>query len=116
MPIKTIQLTQGDTSTIQKVRPAQLDAGVALDANWICKTVLLDQNFEAVFPVRIVTDKTADQTRFIVAIQPEDTAGVTLSKNGELFTWVIQLTNSTTIPPFTKEVHIPVNINRQGIA
>jgi hypothetical protein len=116
MAVKTIHVRQGDTSDIQKVRPTQLTDGAAMDANWTCKTVLLDQSFTPVFTARNVTDKTDDETRFIVALNPDDTAGVTLSKNGELFTWVIQLTNTTTIPPFNKEIHLPVNILKQGIA
>ena len=104
---------QGDTGPIMKPRPSVLDDGVTLDADWHCYINVIDSSGTEVVPKREVTDKTADNLRWIAALLPAETATIPVSN--DFHTMVIEVVNATTIPPFNVEKHYSIAVHKQGI-
>ncbi|MBL4781783.1 MAG: hypothetical protein JKX92_06030 [Porticoccaceae bacterium] len=115
-----IELFQGDTSGVKLTRPDMPGVTDALDGNWICQQAVLDCEGVVVVAVATVADKTTDaqgKERFVVAVSPSDSATLAVP-NGEPYqdyTWVIQLENPTTTPPYNKEHMMTLRIRAQGI-
>lgn len=107
---RLIEVIQGNTSRIIKAAPKVDGARPQLDENWVCRTALLDEEGIAIF-TRGVTNKTQDNQRFLVALTPTETA---LCAPGT-YTWVIEISNSTTEPPFNVERDYPLRVKPQKL-
>ena len=115
-----IKLFQGATSDVKLVRPEMPSLPDALDGNWNCKYSVLDCDDAVVVAATAVTDKTTDtngQERYVVAVTPTQSATLTVPAGEPWldYTWVIQLENTTTTPPYNKEHAITLRVRRQGI-
>ena len=115
-----IELFQGDTSEVKLVRPDMPSLDAALDGNWTCKQSVLDCDGSVVIAVATVTDKTTDENgdeRFVVAVKPVDSTTLTVPDDEPYqdYTWIIQLENTTTTPPYRKEHMMTLRIRAQGI-
>ena len=108
---------KGDTSPIFQPRPTVLDDNVILDAEWHCYIAANYKDGEIAIAKREVVDKTSDNLRWIAALTPTETETIVFP--GDLktidITLVIEVTNTTTTPPFNKEIHYTLPICTQGI-
>lgn len=118
--IEIIELFQGDTSAVKLVRPDMPGLADALDGNWVCQQAVLDCAGNTVVAAASVVDISTDELgkeRFVVAVSPADSATLTVSDGEpyEDYTWVIQLGNPTTTPPYNKEHRMTLRTRVQGI-
>lgn len=115
--IKPISLFQGDSSGLIKLRPNITDPNVVISDDWECKTSLLNNDGTVVIAPRTESMKTDDDLFWIVGLSPSDTEDVTIDQNSKYneCTWVIQVSNNTLDPAYNKELHIQVNVRKQGI-
>jgi hypothetical protein len=116
---EVIELIQGDTSDVKLVRPDFPGLAAALDANWLCQQGVTDCAGALVVAMAPVAVKTADEygkERFIVAVSPTDSAtlAVPAGEPYQDYTWVIELSNTTTVPSYNKEHHITLRVSNQG--
>lgn len=117
MAVETYTLYQGDTGPIIRPRPSVLDTGVVLDVNWTCFIGVNDADGTAVVAKRAVTDKTSDNLYFVAALTPTETTALTVSA-GELYehyNMVVEVVNTTLIPPFNIEQHYTLHVKEQGL-
>lgn len=113
--LDTLETTyKGDTSPILQPRPTVLDDGVVLDADWTCSIAAdYEDGTEAVAETP-VTDKTADNLRFIAALTPTQTGAIVIPSGLECINIILKLVviNTTLIPPFQKTVRytLPIHV------
>lgn len=103
---------QGDTGPILRPRPSVLDDAEVIGASWHCYLAVNDEDGNEVIAKFEVTDKTADNLRWIAALTPDNTAGIDPNARYEM---VLEVSDATTIPPFKKEKHYVIQILEQGI-
>jgi len=116
-----INLYQGDTSDVKLVRPDFPGLTNALDGNWLCQQAVMDCAGVVVVGASTVSAKTTDDNgkeRFVVAVSPTDSATLSVAAGEpyQEYTWLIELSNPTTIPPYKKEHHTTLRVFSQGIA
>lgn len=108
---------KGDTSPILQPRPTVLADATVLDADWHCYIAANYKDGTEAVASREVTDKTSDDLRWIAALTPTETDTIVFP--GGLKTidiiLVIEVINTTTIPPFNKETHYTLPVCTQGI-
>lgn len=114
--IKPVSFYQGDSSPILMVRPDVIDPTQPLSADWVCKESLVGEDNTVFIPPRIVTEKNDEGTHWVLCLTPEDTVLVDVVKNFTRCKWVIQVSNEALTKPYSKELHKPLNIKKQGIA
>lgn len=107
---------QGDTGPILQVRPSVLDDLETISADWHC---FIGANYKdgsvAAAPIEI-HDLTADLFKWIAALTPDQTAEIVVPDNGALdVIMVLEVKNSTTVPPFNVETHYILPVKAQGI-
>ena len=115
---KLSKIYLGDTGPVLQPRPTVLDDGVPLDANWTCHIAANYADGTVAIASTEVTDKTADNLRWIAALTPTQTATLTIPV-GEAFIvidHVLEIVNLTLTPVFRKEVHHRLPVCAQGIA
>lgn len=115
-----LDLIQGNTSEVKLVRPGFPGLADLLDGNWTCVQAVLDCSGATVVTAAAVTDKTLDEfgkEAFVVAVSPADSATLTVPATEPYldYTWMIELENPTTVPPYRKEHHITLRVRTQGI-
>jgi len=118
---EVIELIQGNTSDVKLVRPDIPGLDDALDGNWTCQQSVMDCDRTAVVEASDVTDKTTDEfgkERFVVAVSYTDSDTLTVPAGEPYFdyTWMIELNNPNTVPPYRKEHHITLRVRNQGIS
>lgn len=109
---------QGDTSPILQPRPSVLAVDEVLDVDWTCHiNATYEDGSEAVVKTE-VTDKTADNLRWIAALTPTQTQTIILPTGLKCINVIlaIEIANSTVIPPFKKEKHYILPIMTQVIS
>jgi hypothetical protein len=115
-----IDVFRGDLSDIKNVRPGIDGYPTTLPGTAVCKIKVIDQDGTEVVAERTVTDKMTDtdgNERFVAAILPSETTSITLP-TGEAshdYTWIIEIADTNTTPPFNKEHHITLRVFEQGI-
>lgn len=105
---------RGDTSDIVYTSPSTLD-GAAMDGNWTCSSCVVDRSGDKVISDFSITTKTGDNTEFICYLTPTQTDNLAVTGDVSYYTWVIQLANATTTPPFSKEVHYTLAVKEGRI-
>lgn len=118
---EVIELIQGNASDVKLVRPGFPGLDDALDENWVCQQAVRDCAGALVIGLSTVSDKTLDEfdkERFVVAVSPTDSATLSVAAGEpyQEYTWLIELSNPTTTPPYKKEHHITLRVYSQGIA
>jgi hypothetical protein len=118
---EVIELVQGNTSDVKLTRPDFPDLPDALDENWVCQQAVMDCAGALVVGLSTVSDKALDEfdkQRFVVAVSPTDSATLSVAAGEpyQEYTWLIELSNTTTTPPYKKEHHITLRVYSQGIA
>lgn len=114
---------QGDTTDILYIRPGPLNNGDPIDVNWTCSTGVIDDVGAILLASRAVTDivtvpikgangQTTDEECFLCALTPAETVTLELG----IHTWIVQVVNTTTTPPFNIEKHNILEIEKQGLA
>lgn len=114
---------KGDLTDIIYLRPGPLNNGDPIDVNWTCVTGANDSAGAVSLVSRSVTDivtvpvkgsngQTTDEECFMAFLTPTETDGL----NEETHEWVIQVTNTTTTPPFNLETHNELEILKQGLS
>lgn len=107
---------QGNTGPVLQPRPTVLDDGVVLDANWTCHIGANYKDGAVAVAKTEVTDKTVDNLRWIAALTPTQTAAIDL---GSLkcvdIDLILEVANSTVVPPFKVETHYTLPIKLQGM-
>lgn len=78
-----------------------------LDSNYVGRISVLDTLIS-----RTVTTKTTDSLYFVAALTSAETAGLT---RGVAYQVCLQIENATLIPPFAKEIKIPIFMVIGGI-
>lgn len=105
---KIVSVAQGDTTTALKPRPGSLGESDIIDGNWSCHTKVLSPSGTVLID-RAITEKTSDAMRFVVALTPAETAALAV----DTYTWIIELSNSTTTPPYNVEVSYTLAVEPQ---
>jgi hypothetical protein len=114
---KPISLYRGDSSDLVAVRPNITDDTEIISNDWVCRTMLIDENEVELVASRIETIKTADNLHFVVVLSPTDTLTVSIQagrKYAKVY-WVIQLSNNMLTPAYSKESRIEVLVRQQAI-
>ena len=120
MSSEIIEVFAGDLTPIKNARPDFPGVSDSLDAAWICTTSVVDCDNEEVIANRVVTTKMTDaygRERFTVSIFPAETALLTVPEGEDYvdYNWIIEITNATTIPEYSKEARFTLRVRRQGI-
>lgn len=105
---KIVSVAQGDITTALKPRPGSLGEADIIDANWTCHTKVLSPN-GTILIERAVTEKTIDNLRFVVNLTPAETTTLPV----ETYSWVIEISNSTTVPPYNIEQRYTLAVEPQ---
>lgn len=105
---KIVPVAQGDTTTALKPRPGSLGEAETIDGTWACHTKVLSPSGTALID-RAITEKTSDSMRFVVSLTPAETAALAV----ETYTWIIELSNTTTVPPYNVEVNYTLAVEPQ---
>lgn len=108
------KIYQGDTGPILKPRPSVIDTGDVIDATWHCYLGVNDADGVEVIARTEITDKTADDMRWICALTPAQTATIPPLLDTP-YNMVIEVTNTTTTPPFNIEKHYGLEVRDQGL-
>ena len=117
MAVEEYTIYQGDTGPIIRPRPSVLADDVVLDSNWKCYTAVNDTDGAVVVAKREVTDKTADNLRFVAGLTPTETNLLLVDDSEEYrpYTQIIEVLNTTLTPPFNIESHYTLKVTPQGI-
>jgi hypothetical protein len=121
------EVYQGDLTDYIYVRPGPLNAGDPIGANWTCQVAVLNNSDAEELAARAVTDKSTveienedgsktNEECFVCYLLPSETAILSEDTDNNFHTWVIEIKNATTSPPFNLEKHIFLKVNKQGIA
>lgn len=106
-------IRQGEALTYL-VRPNTLDAGVAIDGNWVCRAVLKDAAGDDAVNAWTVTDKRTHEDGeeyFVATLTKADTAPQAIGN----YLWIIDVHNDSVSPPFSQEDHILVKISSEKL-
>lgn len=114
--MNSIAIYQGDSTDLIQVRPKIADPLETISNDWQCKTSVINSKGEVVVGPRDIIEKSEDDLYFIVGLSPGETLELSVD-NGYYaqYSWVIQLSNATLEPAYSKEKHIPLNIRKQGV-
>lgn len=108
----------GDVSDIKLIRPQLPGLGNLLDSNWVCKQRVLDAAGTQVIAEQTITDKYTDadgQQWFMAAVKPSDSEDLTVTGDYVDYSWYIQVANTTTTPPYKRELLVTLRTKKQGV-
>lgn len=108
----THDIFQGDHSPVYRCRPTALPDGQPINGSWKCHIGVTDENDRVVMAKREVTAKTSDGLRWLAALTPAETGALA---PGAYYNMVIEVSNTTTTPPFNKEKRVQFKLLHQGI-
>ncbi|MFL0802440.1 MAG: hypothetical protein K6L81_01895 [Agarilytica sp.] len=113
-----VEVFQGDTTTIQRVRPSVLALDEVIASPWECRQNVIDHHGNVVVESSEITSFSSDQLRWLVALTPSQTQSLPVEYNEPYskYIWVIQVSNPDTTPPFSVEKHIELRVKKQGLS
>lgn len=110
-----MSLFKGDSGDIVPVRPQIADPAAIIDANWVCKTALLDASGNVLVPARVENTKSPDNMTWLISLSSSDTSSVPIVGKFSRVFWVVQISNNALDPSYSRESHLEVVITRSGI-
>ena len=122
-----IEVFKGDTTDIIYVRPGPLNPGDLIDSNWKCFVGVTDYINTSEMSAREVTDivvvpvknpdtsMTSDEECFMCFLTPAETLTLSVDAETTLHNWVIEVSNTTTTPPFNLESHNELYVKEQSL-
>jgi len=109
-----LTLYTGDISAIVPVRPFIDNPAETISGDWVCKIAVVDARNTVVVPAKIITEQSDDKLHFLVQLSPGDTKDLLVEEDYSIFYLVIQVSNETLTPVYSKEKRITMMV-RQGV-
>lgn len=115
--MNTISLFKGDSSGLLLIRPNLKEVTGVITDDWVCTTALVNVDRTDIVAPRTETTISDDGLHWVVGLSPDDTNSVDIDINSKYKKcyWVIQVSNESLDPAYSKEKHIQVNVKKQGI-
>lgn len=114
-----VEIYQGDLTDVYHVRPVYSGLADVLPAGWQCFQGVIDCDGNNVVAREEVATKVLDineKQRFLCALEPTTTADLAVPDGyKEDYIWVIEVVNTTVSPAYNREVHILLEVKRQGL-
>lgn len=105
-------ISQGDITDTFQVSPFEEGELVQklTDPGWACRTFVVDKLGGTVVIDKSITQKTADNLYYEVALGPPDTEIL----DSRAYIWVIEVQNLTLTPKYRKELQIDLKVRQEG--
>jgi len=104
------KIHRGNTTDVVYVRPSVLD-GATIDANWSCKTAVVNTAGDVLVDTTTITAKSADDTEFKVYLTPTQTNALNPDSGYQEYIWVVQLENTTLTPPIKRDIQFRLGVD-----
>lgn len=114
--MKAIMIHQGDSVEPIPVRPNLKDESEKLSGDWKCFFSIIDARGNEVLASKEVTTKSEDELSFIVMLSPDNTRSLAVAEDFALYYLVVQVSNETLLPVYSKERHFIMQVRRGAIA
>ena len=120
------EIFKGDTSEIIYVRPSILSSGDLL-TGWECFVGVVDYTNTIEVEAREVITKatvaykdpetgiTSDEECFMCYLTPTETSTLSIDVATTLHSWVIEISNAATTPPFNLEIHNELYVKAEAL-
>lgn len=110
------EVFQGDVTDSVYVRPDIDGPAEVIGVDWVCEVSVNDLSGAVLVAARTETIKSADNLYFNVKLTSAETASIVVDGLPIACTMIIQMTNTTLVPSYSKEKHVALIVSKAGIA